>query len=82
MYRDTAAQNGRGTYRVGRFLITRAKSRWYIYGRHSVPHQHFSTLAGAIAWCHQHAQGQLLTAPPEPPRCLFPNEVNQPGAEA
>jgi hypothetical protein len=58
MYRDSAADSGteksvRGTYRVGRFLITRAKSRWHIRARYSVPHQHFSTLGGAIAWCNQ-----------------------------
>jgi hypothetical protein len=58
MYRNSLAQTGtpqqvRGSYRVGRFLITRAKSRWHICARHSIPHQHFSTLGGAIAWCQQ-----------------------------
>src|SRR6201995_4227452 len=48
-----------GSYRVGAFLITRAKSRWHICADHSAPKQHFSTLGGAIAWCRQQSTTPL-----------------------
>jgi hypothetical protein len=72
MYRDFPAQTWtnkpvRGSYRVGRFLITRAKSRWHICARNPIPHQHFSTLGGAIAWCQQQSIEPDRVLPLTPP---------------
>jgi hypothetical protein len=50
-----AAKSSPRIYRVGQFLITRAKCRWHVHAHHVTPDGDFSTLGGAIVWCHQQA---------------------------
>jgi hypothetical protein len=58
MYRHSVAEldtdkSHPGTYRIGGFLISRAKSRWRVSGQNATVDMEFSTLRGAVAWCRQ-----------------------------